>query len=510
MPRDVTAQELRDPDPFLGRVVGDAFRIEERIGSGAMGHVYRAARVDGGGRAAVKVLRPELAGDISVLKRFRREARAAQAVDSPHVVRIFDYGDAGGDAMYIAMELLDGESLADRLDREHRLPAREAVHVAQGVGSALVAAHEAGVIHRDLKPANVMLGSDGVVKVVDFGIARLLEGSAVASDVTSKLTVAGTILGTPMYMSPEAAGRKPVGPAADLYALGVMLFEMIAGEPPFDDEDPILIIGMHLRAPPPLLREAAPDAPEALEALIVSLMRKDPEKRPDAKELLARLGVIDLELSVQAEAARPVVPDTLRDATLDTLLAETKPLQPSPPEWVEETERMPPLEEAAPAAPAEEVAKPARPKRLWIAVAALVLVPVGVTVVVLGLQSGRDEVRAEEPAARTAPRPEQAPAAASPAPAAPREQPGTGALTVRSDVRCTLEVDGEVVGPTPVVGHDLPAGVHRLRCVAPGRGAGQARVEVRAGDTVDHLFRFARRRGRGGMGRDLDIAREYR
>lgn len=278
-------------DPLLGAVIAGRFRITELLGRGGMGAVYAADHLVMKRRVALKILRAELSSDPTSVARFEREARAASRIESAEVVRLFDFGRSDDGLLYIAMEHLDGESLATRLDRDGALSPAEAVRVAIPIARALDAAHRAHVVHRDLKPDNVMLLRDGSVRVLDFGIARILEDDP-GDGPASKLTQAGSIIGTPMYMSPEAAGRTSVGPPADLYALGVMLFEMLVGRPPFDDPQPVLLMGMHLRVPPELVREARPglEVPDALEELVDRLLSKEPEDRPvDARAALDAL-----------------------------------------------------------------------------------------------------------------------------------------------------------------------------------------------------------------------------
>lgn len=278
------ATTTAEPGSLVGTVVGGSFEVVARIGRGAMGEVYGARHVTSGEAVALKVMLSALSRDATMVERFRREALAAGAIRDAGVVRVFDHGSTDEGRLFIAMELLEGETLAARIAREGHLPVSDALFVGMGVARVLGHAHAAGVVHRDLKPANIMLTSTGAVKVLDFGVARLLSGSDIEESVPANLTIAGAIVGTPMYMSPEAAARRPVGPAADLYSLGVILFQMIVGHPPFEDDEPVLLLGMHLRVPPQLLREARPelDVPDRLETLVDRLLAKEPSQRPAA------------------------------------------------------------------------------------------------------------------------------------------------------------------------------------------------------------------------------------
>ena len=293
-------------DTMLGREVAGRYRIRSVLGEGGMGAVYRATQLGIDRDVALKIIRPELAQDPALQARFTREARLASRVQSIRVVTLFDYGRTDDDLMYMAMELLDGESLADRLAREGLVSAAESVRVGLEVARALQAAHELDVIHRDLKPDNVFVTHrENLVKVLDFGIAKIMGDR---HDGSGHVTAAGTIVGTPLYMSPEAAtASAQIGAATDYYSLGCMLFEMLVGQPPFDEKEPVLLLGLHIRARPPLLREVAADldVPPALEALVDRLLSKNPSERASsAAALVAELEAIGAELFAQTASER--------------------------------------------------------------------------------------------------------------------------------------------------------------------------------------------------------------
>ncbi len=281
-----------------GRMIAGRYRVLGLLGQGGIGRVYLAEQRGLDRRVALKVIRPERRDDPVTAARFVREARAAGRIASPRVVRMYDCGrDERGD-LYIAMEHLVGQSLLERTQRGPELGLLEATRIAAAVADGLAAAHAAGVLHRDLKPANVFLCDDGSVKVLDFGIAKLLD-----EQPADALTAEHRILGTPVYMSPEAARRRPLGPAADLYALGVLLFEMIAGEPPFKTGDASRTLRAHVTLPAPRLRDAAPwlIVPRALDELVASLLEKDPARRPhDAAEVARKLERIAMGLALDA------------------------------------------------------------------------------------------------------------------------------------------------------------------------------------------------------------------
>lgn len=271
---------------MVGQYIGN-YRIVRQLGEGGMGVVYEAVRDDIAGRAAIKVLKPEYARNADVAGRFFNEARAANMVEHPSIVRVFDYGHTPGGAAYLAMEYLDGESLRQRLERESRLNEVQTMRIGRQVASALAIAHSAKIVHRDLKPENVMMIADAEapggerVKILDFGIAKLATGTQ-----GSVRTHANAVMGTPAYMSPEQCrGPKNVDDRTDVYALGVMLFEMMAGRPPFWAELPGDVIAMHMYERPPELRTFVPDVDPKLYQLIYAMLSKDAAARPPMVEV---------------------------------------------------------------------------------------------------------------------------------------------------------------------------------------------------------------------------------
>ncbi len=290
MRRSMGVAETPAPRLAEGTLVAGRYRVLDVIGEGGMGTVYRAQHLALHRHVALKVVRPELSADPQMVARFEREAFASSRISSPHVVVVHDFGRDDTGLLYLIMELLEGESLAERLDRTGALPIGEALRVSRDVARALEVAHLAGIVHRDLKPDNVFITSGGDVKVLDFGIARILEGPA-GAPVGSNATMTGMIVGTPVYMSPEAISRQPVGPGTDLYALGVMLFELLTGEPPFMASEAVLLMGQHLTAQPPRLESVAPSfarKPE-LGALVGRLLEKSSDQRGDTRRALTEL-----------------------------------------------------------------------------------------------------------------------------------------------------------------------------------------------------------------------------
>jgi serine/threonine-protein kinase len=231
---------------------------------------------------ALKVLFPEYAADRSFVERFRREARAAANLNHPNIVSVYDWGEEGR-TYYIVMEYLEGETLREVVLRRGRLPAPEAAEIGAEIASALAFAHSHGVVHRDVKPGNVIISSTGNVKVADFGIAR-------AGDPQEQLTQTGAVMGTATYFSPEQAQGKDLDNRSDLYSLGVVLYEMVAGQPPFTGENPVAIAYQHVREVPPPLNGQRARVPAGYEAMVMRAMAKDPADRyATAAELRADL-----------------------------------------------------------------------------------------------------------------------------------------------------------------------------------------------------------------------------
>jgi tetratricopeptide (TPR) repeat protein len=253
------------------------YRILRPLGHGGFATTYLARHRDTGRGVALKVLHPHRLQDPEGRSRFGREARLGARLDHPNLVRLLDL--AGADSGWIALEYVPGPTLGAFLAERGRLPPREAAAIALAIAEAMAHAHARGVVHRDLKPANILLGADGP-KVLDLGIARELDSAS--------LTTTSAFLGTPRYTAPEAQVPARAGPAADRYSLGAMLFEMLAGRPPFLGETPLAVLDQHRRAPVPDLGELA-DVPPDLVRLVERLLAKDPDQRPGDPELVDRL-----------------------------------------------------------------------------------------------------------------------------------------------------------------------------------------------------------------------------
>lgn len=281
---------VAENDPRIGTTLAGRYVIEEALGIGGMATVYRAHHKLVDRPCAIKILSIQLAQDPTARERFRREARHAQRVAHPNIIEIFDQGETDDGAPFLVMELLVGEPLSTTLARGP-VPLRRALPIWAQMARALARAHDFEVIHRDLKPENVFLLRDERIKLLDFGIARCAQDA--------RLTNLGEIFGTPQYMAPERATSIDAGPGADLYALGVIMFEMITQELPFDAPDPGTWLMKHATEVPPRLKSRAPEVPAALDQLVASLMAKSPADRPvDAHRVLAELAEIAGALGV--------------------------------------------------------------------------------------------------------------------------------------------------------------------------------------------------------------------
>jgi beta-lactam-binding protein with PASTA domain len=255
----------------MQQLVDNRYRLQQPLGSGGMAEVFLAHDDVLDRDVALKVMSVRYAGDEEFVERFKREAQSAAALSHPNIVSIFDRGEADDGTYYIAMEYLSGGTLKDRILKRGALPPRTAAAVALQIAEALKAAHDRDVIHRDIKPHNILITGSGDVKVTDFGIARAASSST--------MTRTGHILGTAHYISPEQAMGEPVGPASDLYSLGVVLYEMLTGEMPFDADTPLGIAMKHVNGhlmPPQILNGEVPDG---INAVTVRLLAKDPADR---------------------------------------------------------------------------------------------------------------------------------------------------------------------------------------------------------------------------------------
>jgi CheY-like chemotaxis protein len=301
--RAMPDDEVADPrDLRSGLVLDGRYRLEGRIGAGSFGTVYKARHLELEHNVAVKVLQTSAVTNADAMARFRREGVTACRVRHPNAVGVLDFGITPRGVAYLVMELLAGFPLEEEMKGGRCLPVTRALRIAGAVCQALAAAHRAGIVHRDIKPGNVFLhhaGGDEVPKVLDFGIAKI----AGAAALQQRVTMEGWIVGTPVYMAPERFGAEEVTGEADVYSVGVMLFQMLTGRLPFEAEgDPMAVAVKHKHEPAPLLRALRRDLPAALEDAVASALAKLPQQRPSARDLAARL------LALAPPAASPARP----------------------------------------------------------------------------------------------------------------------------------------------------------------------------------------------------------
>ncbi|MBL7064196.1 MAG: protein kinase [Anaerolineae bacterium] len=289
---------------LTGKTLGK-YRLVEKLGQGGMAQVYKAYQPDLDRYVAIKILHPHLTGDEDFAARFRREARAVAALEHPHIVRIYDF-DTDEDMAFLVMEHLEGNSLKSRLHdldcRDERMYLEKVGHIVGALADALDHAHLQGVVHRDLKPSNVLITASGRPVLTDFGIARMVDATIV--------TESGGTLGTPAYMSPEQGRGEPGDARSDIYALGILLYQLCTGRVPFDADTPYAIILKHITAPLPPPRSVRPDLPEAVERVILKALAKAPDDRFQSAGELGRA------LRTAIEAPQAALPPPRRRVSL--------------------------------------------------------------------------------------------------------------------------------------------------------------------------------------------------
>ncbi|MFG1944919.1 serine/threonine protein kinase [Nonomuraea sp. NPDC048826] len=347
-----------------GTTLAGRYRLDTRIGAGGMGEVWRGEDTVLARTVAVKVLLPGRMQDPGFLARFQGEARAMATINHPGVVDVYDYG-VSGDTVYLVMKFVDGEPLDRLLTRLGRIAPQPAMELIAQAASALQAVHDRGIVHRDVKPGNLLVQRDGTLVLTDFGIAR--------SDLGNRLTDAGMVLGTAAYCAPEQAEGAPVTPAVDIYALGVVAYECLAGQRPFDGDSPVTIALKHIReAPPPL----PPDIPPPVRAMVEQALSKDPARRfPNARAMSDAARML---AAGELPPPQPVMPTT--GATM-----------PPPPPEVYQTGALQAAEAPTVARPRQQSRRAAKaPRRggLVAALAGAVVVGVGAGAVALTNMSG--------------------------------------------------------------------------------------------------------------------------
>src|SRR6516165_1228869 len=294
-------------DALVGKLIGH-YRMESLIGVGGMGEVYLARDERLGRKAALKLLPDSLTTDETQLSRFKNEARTASALNHPNILTVYEIGTEGK-VQFIATEFIEGITLRAAL-ASGKMSAQRALDIAVQVASALAAAHEAGVVHRDIKPENIMLRPDGYAKVLDFGIAKLTEQRRASDDCGIQTTALlqtrpGLVLGTAHYMSPEQARGQKVDARSDIWSLGVVLYEMMTGNPPFRGETPSDCIAAILTAEPPPLSNVSPDVPAKLESILQKALRKNSDERyQTVEEMLTELRNLKAKIEAQSSLSQ--------------------------------------------------------------------------------------------------------------------------------------------------------------------------------------------------------------
>jgi serine/threonine-protein kinase len=448
-------------DPMVGRTLEGRYTITARLGSGSMGTVYRATQKAMGRDVAIKILRGDRASDDTAKARFMREARANSLLASPNTVTVFDFGQSESGEFYLAMELLEGESLGQRLTRLGRLPIPVAIDAARQALRSLAEAHAKGIIHRDLKPDNLFFarvlrsvsasspteGHEEILKILDFGIAKMVGESDGRMGVVE--TQAGTVFGTPRYMSPEQAQGKPLDARTDLYSLGVMLYQMIAGRPPFTDNDAVVVMARHIKSIPKRITEVAPEVgiSKELEDVVMRLLAKDPTDRQASAEALSGELLAALEAhGPNASGVRSSIANAAGIPTPDS--RHPPPLLASPPR------------------------RDGLPPAVLAAIVAMVVV-VAAAAVYLGMRSGKASAAAADSAASSAPAAGGS-ASASTAEGASSPSP-SGALAappVTADMPATASAEPPP-RPAEHVDH-TPSRPHGRPTARPGRAAAPA------------------------------------
>ncbi|HXR44290.1 MAG TPA: Stk1 family PASTA domain-containing Ser/Thr kinase, partial [Pseudolysinimonas sp.] len=350
-------------DPMIGRLIDGRYQVRSRIARGGMATVYLATDLRLERRVAVKVMHGHLADDSQFKQRFIQEARSAARLAHPNVVNVFDQGQ-DAESAYLVMEYLPGITLRDLLQEYGSLTPQQTIDITEAVLSGLAAAHKAGIVHRDLKPENVLLADDGRIKIGDFGLAR----AASANTATG-----AALLGTIAYLSPELVTRGVADTRSDIYAVGIMIYEMLTGEQPFKGEQPMQIAYQHANESVPAPSSKNPKVPNSLDELVLWSTERDPDRRPrDARELLEQLRVVESELPSATAPQRTMV---LPSAVAPPVAAPPRPMADAETQVIGRRAPMAAPTGVVPAtAGTGAVAAPRRRRRGWIVALVLVVV----------------------------------------------------------------------------------------------------------------------------------------
>ena len=510
-PKDGSALRVGAAEGLIGQVIAERYRILEKLGEGGMGRVYLAEHIHMGRRCAVKVMSPALLHDPDSISRFAREAANASRINHPNVAGIYDFGETAERIVYLAMELVEGGSLAQILESERGLPPWRAVNIGQQVADALTAAHEFGIVHRDLKPDNIMLarssrtGND-LVKVVDFGIAKARKGGK------QTVTRTGFVVGTPAYMSPEQILGDDLDGRSDIYSLGCILFEMLTGERAFAGPSGEVVIRQRLTENPPPPSRIRRDLGRNIDAIVTKAMARSPDQRfESAAELREALQAVAAESASQSWW-RSLVPGRAAAGGSDPKLGRSPSTPapagtaPVPVGWAESVSSPPPAAQST--VMRHRSARPDTRTTGWLVGGSVLAVVVAAFVGWRVLGSHGDAERAVTPPAAETPTPpatEPKPAGDTTRPSdlaapAPAVQPDTVRPTppvapspaladsavlhfgspLPADARVT--VDGKQRTVLPDGRLNVGAGTHTITVRAPGYRTGSQRVSVAAGE----------------------------
>ena len=510
----IAPEEVSERDALLAQLrheLATEYEVEGELGRGAMGVVFKAVEIELGRQVALKVLPPGL-GQGAAAERFKREARLAAALDHPSIIPIYRVGRVAG-TYYFAMKFVEGRALDTIIETQGALPLQVILAVLRSTTSALAFAHDRDIIHRDIKGANILVDFNGRVMISDFGIARAGQDKA--------LTAAGAMMGTPYYLSPEQGWGGQVGPQSDQYALGVLTFQMITGQVPFDADSLMTILQHHYFTPPPDVTTVRDGVPAGLLQVLERTLRKNSAERyATTREMLAAVEAVPASEAQRAEAhemlrvlARGGTVDKVRTGSLPPL--DTRYFASLATTSGSGAHIAPPMPPPQPQAPRARPA--ARRLRPWVA--ALALTALAAIAAVWWLGGGRGPTarlqapqavppashaattpREAGPASRPARRSTSAPTSKrpepAPAPAAERSgdvaQPfnpqgaGTGTLRLFTiPPSATIAIDGQTAGAGILAGVSVPAGPHRLRVAAPGYVALDTVIRIVSGRLTD-------------------------
>ena len=451
---------VEEADELLARVrrvFAGEYDVERELARGGMAIVYRATETALQRSIALKVLRPDIGLSAAAAERFKREAQTVASLDHPNIIPVYRIGHVGG-IFHIAMKFVEGRSLDIILESQGALPVFVTLTVLREAARGLAFANERGIIHRDVKGANILIDTDGRVVVSDFGVALR------ASDVT--LTAAGTLIGTPAYMSPEQCSGRRAGPQSDQYSLAVVGFQMLAGSTPFHSETLAGIIQHHFFTPPPDLRLARQDIPSELVAVITRALNKDAGKRfGSTGEMLAALEAIPLSDEEQSAGQR-ALRDLARGRETPRITTGSLPALPD----------MPTL-----AVPPGHLPKPSRRRIASYAAAATLLLAVSGWLLSRGMGKPSAAVSAEPPRDAAAPAP---PPVSVAAPVSRPVTLATGKLRILTNPpSAEILVDGRRVGVGGVVDFRIPTGARRIRVQAAGYAPWDTTITVQTGVT---------------------------